>query len=95
MLGPIIAADITEGVYRFRILASIKWRPVALTVDSDSTVTTDNSSLNSCSSAESVSDDVIYVEETIEENGERETVLVPHCEGTMNPNPVRKKLIMR
>ena len=51
-------------------------------VDSDSTVTTNNLSLNSCSSVESVSDNVIYVEETIEENGERETVLQPVYIGT-------------
>ena len=34
-------------------------------VDSDSTVTTDKSSLNSCSSDECVADEVVYVEKTV------------------------------
>ena len=48
-------------------------------------VDSDNSSLNSCSSVESMADDVVYVEETVEENGQREIILVPLCQATLNP----------
>ena len=46
-------------------------------------VDSDNSSR--CSSVESMADDVVYVEETVEENGEREIILVPRCQATQNP----------
>ena len=32
-----------------------------------------------------MADDVVYVEETVEENGKREIILVPNCQATLNP----------